>query len=413
MEEILASIRRIISDEVASGSREAPASPRPVAVERSAAEATGETGRRDLPTSRRLAEEAVGTEADHEGAADHFAVGDPFNGADENGHSGASQALAEDDTAPVPAVEVFAQAAEAPPVETARPLADLPAFVSRSAMNAARSGGSLGYTPVGRSVASDPFVSGRRAVATLAGEPASRMAEPTFTPAPRPSLTRQAARAAVAQALPVFGPVEAPEPAEVQDQDERFAAALLDLDLVEQAVQAELAIMSGDTAEAATVASEPTQPIMAAETADMAESSAPEAAPVAAAHSFEPSSVPEIADMQVQAKTAPVSRASSLEGTEERRPESRGEPRFFPAPRPAEVPAAEAPNRLVSGPTTTAVSAAFGTLARTVASNSRTVDDLVTEALRPMLKEWLDENLPALVERLVRAEIERVSRQGL
>jgi hypothetical protein len=58
------------------------------------------------------------------------------------------------------------------------------------------------------------------------------------------------------------------------------------------------------------------------------------------------------------------------------------------------------------------VSTAFGTLARTVASNSRTVDDLVTEALRPMLKAWLDENLPTLVERLVRAEIERVARQG-
>jgi hypothetical protein len=30
--------------------------------------------------------------------------------------------------------------------------------------------------------------------------------------------------------------------------------------------------------------------------------------------------------------------------------------------------------------------------------------------LRPMLKQWLDENLPAIVERLVRAEIQRVAR---
>jgi cell pole-organizing protein PopZ len=36
--------------------------------------------------------------------------------------------------------------------------------------------------------------------------------------------------------------------------------------------------------------------------------------------------------------------------------------------------------------------------------------DFVAELLRPMLKIWLDENLPAMVERLVRAEIERVSR---
>jgi uncharacterized protein len=37
-------------------------------------------------------------------------------------------------------------------------------------------------------------------------------------------------------------------------------------------------------------------------------------------------------------------------------------------------------------------------------------DSMVREMLRPMLKHWLDENLPAIVERLVRAEIERVAR---
>jgi cell pole-organizing protein PopZ len=34
------------------------------------------------------------------------------------------------------------------------------------------------------------------------------------------------------------------------------------------------------------------------------------------------------------------------------------------------------------------------------------------EMLRPMLKQWLDDNLPVMVERLVRAEIERVARGG-
>ena len=34
------------------------------------------------------------------------------------------------------------------------------------------------------------------------------------------------------------------------------------------------------------------------------------------------------------------------------------------------------------------------------------------EMLRPMLKAWLDDNLPSLVERLVRAEIERVTRSA-
>jgi cell pole-organizing protein PopZ len=42
--------------------------------------------------------------------------------------------------------------------------------------------------------------------------------------------------------------------------------------------------------------------------------------------------------------------------------------------------------------------------------NPRTLEDLVREMLKPMLKAWLDDNLPNIVERLVRAEIERVSR---
>ena len=66
---------------------------------------------------------------------------------------------------------------------------------------------------------------------------------------------------------------------------------------------------------------------------------------------------------------------------------------------------------LISAATTAAVDSAFNTLAQTVlVQNGRTLEDLVRELLRPMLKTWLDDNLPNLVERLVRAEIERVSR---
>jgi cell pole-organizing protein PopZ len=58
-----------------------------------------------------------------------------------------------------------------------------------------------------------------------------------------------------------------------------------------------------------------------------------------------------------------------------------------------------------------AVDAAFNSLAQSVlVQNSQTLDGLVREMLRPMLKAWLDDNLPNMVERLVRAEIERVSR---
>jgi cell pole-organizing protein PopZ len=66
---------------------------------------------------------------------------------------------------------------------------------------------------------------------------------------------------------------------------------------------------------------------------------------------------------------------------------------------------------LLSPHTTAAVDLAFNTLAQTVlVQNSRTLEDLVREMLKPMLKAWLDDNLPGLVERLIRAEIERVSR---
>jgi cell pole-organizing protein PopZ len=68
-------------------------------------------------------------------------------------------------------------------------------------------------------------------------------------------------------------------------------------------------------------------------------------------------------------------------------------------------------NQLLSGVTSAAVDSAFNTLAQTVlVQNARTLEDLVREMLRPMLKAWLDDNLPGMVERLVRAEIERVSR---
>jgi cell pole-organizing protein PopZ len=81
-----------------------------------------------------------------------------------------------------------------------------------------------------------------------------------------------------------------------------------------------------------------------------------------------------------------------------------------PAPEPLRAPAM--PDRgLMSGPTMAAVDSAFNTLAHTVlVQNARTLEDLVKEMLRPMLKTWLDDNLPGLVERIVRAEIERVSR---
>ena len=62
-----------------------------------------------------------------------------------------------------------------------------------------------------------------------------------------------------------------------------------------------------------------------------------------------------------------------------------------------------------------ATSSAFKALAETLVAqkgSSRTLEDLLEDLLRPMLKSWLDKNLPELTDRLVRDEIERITRRG-
>ena len=66
---------------------------------------------------------------------------------------------------------------------------------------------------------------------------------------------------------------------------------------------------------------------------------------------------------------------------------------------------------IVSSETTASVGQAFNLLSHTILSqNAITLEDIVREMLKPMLRVWLDDNLPPMVERLVRAEIERVAR---
>lgn len=66
---------------------------------------------------------------------------------------------------------------------------------------------------------------------------------------------------------------------------------------------------------------------------------------------------------------------------------------------------------IVSEHTGRQVAAAFGELSEAFANRSKkTFDEMAEDMLRPMLQDWLDNNLPTLVERLVREEIERVAR---
>jgi uncharacterized protein len=74
-----------------------------------------------------------------------------------------------------------------------------------------------------------------------------------------------------------------------------------------------------------------------------------------------------------------------------------------------EDPKATAPGLLSPG-ATVAIGSAVDLLTATVRKHERTLEDVARETLRPMLKSWLDENLPGVVDRIVEVEIERVIR---
>jgi cell pole-organizing protein PopZ len=116
-------------------------------------------------------------------------------------------------------------------------------------------------------------------------------------------------------------------------------------------------------------------------------------------------------------------------------PEEPPVPAFAPPPPPAPEPVKaaappppSAPEKpLVSEPTAKDAAAALSGLANTVqierlaaaphtstfiGNSARTLEDMVIELMRPLLKEWLDANLPGTVERLVQKEIERISRRA-
>ena len=95
-------------------------------------------------------------------------------------------------------------------------------------------------------------------------------------------------------------------------------------------------------------------------------------------------------------------------------------PRVDPA---VALKAAGGGERILSAATSGAAAAAFARLGGMprdqraegellLGDSGRTLEDIVREALRPLLQAWLDKNLPGIVERLVREEIGRVVRDA-
>ena len=88
------------------------------------------------------------------------------------------------------------------------------------------------------------------------------------------------------------------------------------------------------------------------------------------------------------------------------------------APEPSSAPA-PAYDSLVGDSAAASAASAFAGFASTVrkpepmeasSGSGPTVDELARSLLRPMLREWLDANLPAIVEAQVRKEVERIAR---
>ncbi len=130
--------------------------------------------------------------------------------------------------------------------------------------------------------------------------------------------------------------------------------------------------------------------------------------------------------------------AAAMVPKPEPEPGPQAEPEIDPAPLvvappPPEAPSTEAPSMeaalaavdmessLLANDTAESAAASILGLVRTLAADrltpvhraGPTIEDLVREEVRPLLKVWLDAHLPALVERLVRNEIERVVNRAM
>lgn len=95
-------------------------------------------------------------------------------------------------------------------------------------------------------------------------------------------------------------------------------------------------------------------------------------------------------------------------------PEPEPEPEPEPAPEARPEPALSEDEGLLGDVQASAAAGAFAALSenlRVSSDQGLTLEGIVRELLRPMLKQWLDENLPSIVEEQVQAEIERVARR--
>ena len=134
-----------------------------------------------------------------------------------------------------------------------------------------------------------------------------------------------------------------------------------------------------------------------------------------------PEPEPEVEDVleltEVAPEPAPAAAVESLGDLDlyppaEARPKTDTPPPMAAAPAPAPAPL-RASEPLVSEPAAAATASAFGLLSQRVAMprEGRTLEDVVRDMLNPLLRAWLDEHLPAIVQAKVEEEVERIARR--
>jgi cell pole-organizing protein PopZ len=182
-------------------------------------------------------------------------------------------------------------------------------------------------------------------------------------------------------------------------------------------------IISEDEAPAADEAATPPAPVEAAAEPEAEPEAGAEPAPEPAAEAplslsdlappeppAEPDTSDEVLDLTDRVETVPAAPAAPPI-------ESVGDLDVYTPSRPIPEPAFGAPasaqgDGLVSTHAAGRAASAFDQLASSLImpKDGRTLEDVVQELLRPLLKAWLDENLPGIVQRAVEAEVERIAR---
>ena len=200
-------------------------------------------------------------------------------------------------------------------------------------------------------------------------------------------------------AAPASTPKPEPEIANDEDDDVSLEEVMFDEDIREESFEAEAAPEEAVELE-----------MEAFEIEDFAEEEAPAAAPepaqsfeslLSASRSaeYDPEPEPEPVPEPVAVAPAPV------------------EPKPAPAPAPVEKTMSASPaydnSSLTDDSTANAAAGALGKLiSKMDLGGNNTLEALVREMLRPMIKEWLDANLASIVEQKVEAEVERISRMA-